>query len=270
MAEARVKAVAVGLLLGFQHHAAQGIRVHELLLPVFQHHAFKQVPGVDVADDLGDVLKLGLDKRQLLAMGFCLPDGRRHDHALVEGGRGLRHGHGVVPVQRTVGADALVVEGVSQLMGEGHDATEGAVEIGQDAALADALHPGAEGTAGFSVPGIEIDPAFVKGARHHVRQFLIEGRKQLHQNPLGVLRGILRRGFAHGREQVVPGQAVFMSQRLSLGAEVLPEFGHVFLHRPQHGVQGLPLHVGLLQRPVKGGPVAPELAVRDGFQLDGV
>ena len=162
------------------------------------------------------------------------------------------------------------MEGVSQLMGEGHDAAEGAVEIGQDAALADARHPGAEGAAGFPVPGIEVDPAFVKGARHHVRQFLIEGRKQLHQNPLGVLRGILRRGFAHGREQVVPGQAILMPQRLSLGAEVLPEFGHVFLHRPQHGVQGLPLHVGLLQRPVKGGPVAPELAVRDGFQLDGV
>ena len=203
-------------------------------------------------------------------MGFCLPDGRRHDHALVEGGCGLRHGHGVIPVQRPVGTDALVVESVSQLVGKGHDIAESAVEIGQNAALADALHPGAERAAGLSVPGIEVDPFLVKGARHHVRQLGIEGGEQLHQNPFGVLRGVPRSRFAHGREQIVPWQAVFVAQRLSLGAEVLPEFRHVFFHRPQHGVQGLPLHVGLFQRPVKGRRIATELAVRNGLQLDGV
>ena len=143
----------------------------------------KEVPGIDVADDLGDILKLGLDERQLLVVGFCLPDGRRHDHALVEGGGSLRHGHGVAPVQRPVGTDALVVESVSQLVGKGHDIAESAVEIGQNAALADALHPGAERAAGLSVPGIEVDPFLVKGARHHVRQLGIKSGEQLHQNP---------------------------------------------------------------------------------------
>ena len=128
------------------------------------------------------------------------------------------------------------MESVSQLVGKGHDIAESAVEIGQNAALADALHPGAERAAGLSVPGIEVDPFLVKGARHHVRQLGIKSGEQLHQNPLGVFRGVPRSRFAHGREQIVPWQAVFVAQRLSLGAEVLPEFGHVFFHRPQHGV----------------------------------
>ena len=64
--------------------------------------------------------------------------------------------------------DALVVEGVAQLMGQSHHIAELAVKIGEDAALPQGLHPGAEGAAHLAVSGVEVDPGVVKGPGHHV------------------------------------------------------------------------------------------------------
>ena len=61
-----------------------------------------------------------------------------------------------------------------------------------------------------------------------------------------------------------------MTQSLALGLQVLPELGQVLVHGLQHGGKGLFLHVGIFQGSVQGGGVAPELAIADGLQLDGI
>ena len=61
-----------------------------------------------------------------------------------------------------------------------------------------------------------------------------------------------------------------MAQELSLGLEVLPEFGKIRVHGGKHGVQGLPAHVAVFQNHVQRGCIAPELGHGDGFQLQRV
>ncbi len=61
MAAVCVQAIAVGLLLGFLHQAAQRLGIQELLLPAFKYHGLKAVTGIDIADDLGHILQLGFD-----------------------------------------------------------------------------------------------------------------------------------------------------------------------------------------------------------------
>ena len=61
-----------------------------------------------------------------------------------------------------------------------------------------------------------------------------------------------------------------MTQGPCLGLQILPEFGQVFVHGAKHGIQCFPLHLGLLQGSVQRGFIAPELAVGDGLQLDGI
>ena len=131
-----VQAVAVGGLLGAEHDVAQGIAVQELLLPALEDLPLEAEPGIDVADDLGGIGQLGFDQRQLLRVICRVANGGSHDHALIEGGGGLGHGHGVVLVQGAVGADVLIVEGVAQLMGQGHHVAHLAVEVGQNPAFA--------------------------------------------------------------------------------------------------------------------------------------
>ena len=265
-----VQAVAVALLLGVQHDLAQGLGGQELLLTAAEDLALEGVSGIDVADDLGHILELGLDEGQLLFLigGVC--NGGVHDDALVEGGSGLRQGHGVVPVQGPLVTDAPVVECVAQLMGQGDDGAEEAVEIGQDAALAQALRTGTEGAAGLAVSGVEVDPGVVKGLGDHIGHLLIEGGELAHQIFLGLLQGELGGCLAHGGKNVVPGQAVFIAEGLGLGLQVLPEHGQVLVNGAEHGIQRLLLHVGALQGAVQGTFVATQAAVVDGLQLDGV
>ena len=173
-------------------------------------------------------------------------------------------------IQRTVVFNALVVECMAKLMGERHDIAKHAVEIRQDTALLQTFHTGTECAAGLAIPGIEVDPCFIEGSGHHVRQFLVEPSKETYQIIPGVLSGKLGRGFAHGGEQVVPRQTVLVTQCLSLCFQVCPEFGQILIHSTQHGIQGFLLHVGVLQCALQRRFVAPELAIGDGFQLDGV
>ena len=265
-----VQAVAVAELLGLGHDVAQGSGVQELLAATLEDHGLEAVAGVDVADDLGDVLELALDEGELFAVVGGIPDGGGHDHALVEGGGGLRQGHGVLLVQGTMIVDALVVEGVAQLMGQGDDVAEETVEICQDAALAQALHCGAEGTAGLAGAGVEVDPRLVEGPGDHVRQLRVEAAEELHQVVPGLLGGVLAGHGAHGGKEVVPGQTVLVAQSLALGLQVLPELGQILVHGTQHGVQSFPAHEGLLQGLVQGTLVAAQLAGVQGLQLDGV
>ena len=265
-----VQAVAIGLLLGLHHKAAESVGVHELLLPVGEDHGLKAVAGIDIADDLGGILELALDQSDPLCIIGGGPDRCIHDHALIEGGSGLRQGHGVTLVQGAVIPDALVVESMAQLMGQGHHIGEHTVKIGQNTALADGADAGAESAAPLAVPGIEVDPGIVKGPGHHSSQLFVKSGELLDQVFLGILGGKGGGRFAHGRKQIVPGQAILVAQSLCLGLQVLPELGQVLVHGAQHGLQGLPLHVGIEQSPVQRRLITPELALGDGLQLDGV
>ena len=159
---------------------------------------------------------------------------------------------------------------MAQLVGQGDDVAEGAVEIGEDAALSGAGHAAVEGTAHLAVTGIEVDPRLVKGTLHHVVQLAVEAAEDVQQIVLGVLGGVLLVALAHGGEQLVPGQTVFIAQGLGLGPQILPELGHILVHGAQQGLQGLPLHAALVQGLVQGGSVAPDLALVDDLQLDAV
>ena len=127
-----VQAVAVGSLLGLNHLAAQLVSVHEHLLTVVEHALLKAEAGVDIADDLGGILQLRFDQRQLFLVVCSLGDGRCHDHALIEGGCSLCQRHGVVVVQGPVILDALIVPSVAQLMSQSHHIAEGTVVVGQN------------------------------------------------------------------------------------------------------------------------------------------
>ena len=164
----------------------------------------------------------------------------------------------------------MIVEGVAQLMGQGHDVAEGAVKVGEHPALLSAGHAAVKGAAHLAVTGIEVDPCLVKGPLHHVVQLAVEAAEDIQQIILGVLGGILFVALAHGGEQLVPGQAVLVAQRLALGPQILPELRHVFVHGPQQGVQGFPLHAALVQGLVQGGGIAPDLALVDDLHLDAV
>ena len=233
-------------------------------------HGLEAVAGVNIADNLGDVLQLGLHQRHFFLRVLSGVNGSSHDHTFVEGGGSLRQRHRVIPVQGPMAGQTLVVEGMAKLVSQGHQVREHSVEVGQNTALTQALHTGAECAASLAVPGIEVNPGVVKGSGHHVGKLLVKPGKQVHQIIPGILGGVLLAGLAHRGEQVVPGQAVFVAQGLSLGPEVLPEFGQVLVHGGEHGIQRLPLHVRLLQSPVQGRIVAPQLAVGNGLQLDGV
>ena len=127
-----IQTVAVGCLLGIGHEFAQGVRMHEFLGAVLEHALFKAEAGVDIADDLGGILQLRFDQRQLFLVVCSLGDGRCHDHALIEGGCSLCQRHGVVVVQGLVILDALVVPSVAQLMSQSHHIAEGTVVVGQN------------------------------------------------------------------------------------------------------------------------------------------
>ena len=265
-----IQAVAIALLLGFQHELAEGIRIHEHLLAALKDHLLKAEAGVNVADDLGSVLQLGFDQGDLLRLVRCLADSRGHYHTLVKGGGSLRQRHGVVVVQRAVILDALIVEGMAQFVGQSDHIGEHTVKIGEDTALAQAFHTGTECAAGLAISGIEVDPGVVIGGRYHLGQFTVEFGEQVDQIFPGVLGGELGGGSAHGGEQIIPGQTVFMSQCFALGLQILPELGQILVHSSQHGVQGFPLHVGVLQRPLQGRGVATELTIGNSLQLDGI
>ena len=76
MQTAVIQAVAVGLLLGLQHEATEGLGIHELLFPVLEDHGLETVAGVDVADDLGGILELIFDEGQFFVIVGSLADGR--------------------------------------------------------------------------------------------------------------------------------------------------------------------------------------------------
>ena len=265
-----IQSVTVGLLLGLQHKSAEGVGVHKLLLPVLKDHGLKPVPGVDVADDLGGILEGGFQNGQLflLISGGIQREGI--DDALVENGGGLSHRHGVIPVQNPVGEDALIVESVAQLMGQGGDGGEGAVKIGKNPALLHALNGFAESTAGLAGAGIEVDPLLPEGPVHQIGQLSVKGGKLFHQICPGAFGGKFGGGLSHRGEDVIPGQAAFVAQSFCFGFQIPPEMGQVFVHGTQHGVQSGTAHVGLLQGPVQWGSVATEFTVRQGFQLNGV
>ena len=167
-------------------------------------------------------------------------------------------------------AEVPVVEGVAQLVGQGNHVPHLAVKIGQDAAFADGIHPGAEGAAGLAVSGEEIDPAALEGLGDHLGFVAVKPGEQVHQIVPGLLGGKGPGGLAHGGKEVVPGKTVFVAQKLTLDLQVLPELGQVFVHGFQHGIQGLPAQVRPLQGHGQGGVVAPELGHGDGFQLQGI
>ena len=61
---------------------------------------------------------------------------------------------------------------MAQLMGQGADVGEAALEVGHHQAPVRVMHAGTEGAAGLAVPGIEINPPAVKGVADegsHVR-----------------------------------------------------------------------------------------------------
>ena len=233
-------------------------------------HGFKLEPGVNVADDLGHILELRLDQCQFLLFIDGLVNGRSHDHTFVECRGSLRNGHGVVPVQHTMGEDALVVECMSQFVSQGDNIRKHAVEVGENPAFFQTVDFRAESTAGFTVSGIEVNPFFLKGSCHHIRQFFIKAGKLLYQIVMGILGSEFGGGFAHGRKEVIPGQAVFVSQRLGFCFQILPEFGQIFVHSLQHGIQSFFLHVGVFQRPCQSGFITAKLTVGNRFQFDGV
>ena len=80
-----IQAFAIGNLLGVQHLLAQLISIHEHLLTVVQNALLKAEAGVNIDDDLGSILQLGLNQCQLFLLVGSLADGGSHDHALVEG-----------------------------------------------------------------------------------------------------------------------------------------------------------------------------------------
>ena len=155
-------------------------------------------------------------------------------------------------------------------MSQGHHIPQKSVEVGQNPAFLQRGNPGAEGTAGLAVSGEEVNPAVVKGGGNHPGQLCVKVGEKLHQVIPGLLGGEGGGALAHGGKQVVPGKSVPVAQSGGLGLQILAEFGKILFNGPQHGVQGLPLHIGVEQGPVQRGTVAPEGTVGNGFHFDGV
>ena len=65
-------------------------------------------------------------------------------------------------VQCPVILDAFVVPCVTQLVSQGDHIAERAVVVGEDAALSDGFHTGAESTAGLAFPGEEVNPLLIE------------------------------------------------------------------------------------------------------------
>ena len=61
-----------------------------------------------------------------------------------------------------------------------------------------------------------------------------------------------------------------MAQCLGLCLQILPELGCILIHGSQHGLQSLHLHVIVLDCAMQRGFITTQLAIRDGFQFDGV
>ena len=159
---------------------------------------------------------------------------------------------------------------MAQLMGQRHNITEGAVEVGEHPALPSAGDTAVKGAAHLAVAGIEVDPRLVEGTLHHVVKLAVEATEDAQQIVLGILCGVLLVALAHGGEQLVPRQAVLVAQRLALGPQILPELGQILIHGPQQGIQRLPLHAALIQGLIQRGGIAPDLALVDDLQLDAV
>ena len=108
-----VQSVAVCLLLCIEHQCAETVGIEEFRLSVFKDRCFKQVAGVDIADDLRRILQAGFQQRQLFVLIGRACNGSSGDERFVERRCGFRNGHRVVLRQRGVGEDHLVVEGVT-------------------------------------------------------------------------------------------------------------------------------------------------------------
>ena len=92
----------------------------------------------------------------------------------------------------------------------------------------------------------------------------------LYQEVLCLLGGELGATIAHRGKQLVPRQTIFVTQRLGLGLQVLPELGKILFHSAQHSIQSFLLHIGALQSPCQRAFIATELAIGKGLQLNGV
>ena len=166
--------------------------------------------------------------------------------------------------------DHHAVVGVAQLMGQGDDVAERAVIVGQHAALADRGDVGAEGAAHLAGVGIEVDPRLIEGPLHHVGHIRREGAEMADQIRLGVLDGVGRGVFAHGREQIPPFQAAFIAQKLCLGAQILPEHRQIFLNGSDHRLERGALHPALAQGHIQRRAALAQLALGGDLLLEGV
>ena len=268
--EILVQPVAIGFFLRLQHHPAQTPGGEELFLSVREDLRFKQIAAVNIADDLAGVHELRLQNRQALAVRLRGGIGRVVDDVFIEGGGRLRHGHGIFLVQWAVVIEIHIVEGVAQLVRQRDDVGIGSVKIRQDTALANGLDALTEGAADLPLAREEINPVVVKGLLHHGAQRFIEAAEKTQEQLPRILHRVFPVVFSHGREHVIPRHPVFMPQRLCLAAQIGPELRQVFVYRRKHGVEGFPLHARIVKRPLQGGLIAPQTAVVEHLQLDGV
>ena len=159
---------------------------------------------------------------------------------------------------------------MAQFVSQSDHVAESTVVVGEDSALPDGFHTGTECAAGLAFSGEKVDPLLVEGGGDHLGFLGVEAFKLLYQEILCLLGGELGGGGAHGGKQIIPGKTILMAQSLALGLQILPELGKILVHSAQHGIQGGLLHIGVIQRSCQRGCVAAELAIGQGFQLDGV
>ena len=186
----------------------------------------EQVARVDVHDDLRVADQAGLEDGELLLRVAGLLEDGLHDDGLAHdgGGLGQRHGRVLLQLGLAGGVGALVVEGVPQLVGDGADLVERAVEVAQHAAFLDRRHAHAERAAALAVALFGVDPVVVEGAFGEGRQVRREAVEVLQDE---VPRFRLGVGFA-----AVPAgaktshQASFsLPSRLALALKYLRKIG---------------------------------------------
>ena len=90
-------------------------------------------------------------------------------------------------LERLLGDQAVVVVGVAQLVGDGEDLVERAVEVDQDAGLLDERQVGAEGPAALAGAGLGVDPALLERAARQPGQVIRERGKLFDDEALGLL-----------------------------------------------------------------------------------
>ena len=264
MAEGRIEAVAVALILRPEHGFLQFVHIQRVIGLRGDDLLLEQEAGIDIHHRLRLLDEAGIQQRQFFLRRGVL-EKLRDEERLVEGGGGFGQRHRRVVHHQRLVAQHAVVERMPQLVRQRAHVGGAAREVGHHAADVLLVITGAERAAALALARVHVDPALVKRGAHHVAHLRAEAAEQVEQQRARLLDGVGAAGMADRGEEIVERQAVLVAEQAALRLEILAQFRQRLADGRPHRVERLFIHAEVGERHIQHALVAAQL--RHGFAL---